>query len=97
MHLNAGWIHDREAGNEVRRDCFTWAAAIESDVSARWTVVAEAFGQQGLPEAAQMGLRWWAVPRQVQFTTSVGALRGQGQDGRWISFGVRFETAGSIF
>jgi hypothetical protein len=97
VHLNAGWIHDREAGNEARRDRFTWAVAVESDVSARWTVVAEVFGQQGLPEAAQVGLRWWAVPGHVQFTTSIGTLRGLGQDGRWTSFGVRFETARSIF
>jgi len=97
LHVNAGWIHDRESGNEARRDRFTWAVAVESDLLARWTVVAEVFGQQGLPEAAQVGLRWWAVPGHVQFTTSIGALRGLGQDGRWTSFGVRVETARSIF
>ena len=63
----------------------------------RWTAFAEASGQKGLPEAVQVGLRGWALPNIMQFTTSIGALREMGQDGRWLSVGVRFETAVSIF
>lgn len=44
-----------------------------------------------------MGLRWWAVPNYVQFTASIGSQRGLGREGRWMSFGVRFETAHSIY
>ena len=97
LHLNVGWVGDHEAERDTRRNRRAWAITVERDLSARWTVVAEAFGQQTLPEAAQVGLRWWAVPAQVQFTTSVGALRGMGRDGRWFGLGVRFETAGFIY
>jgi len=97
LHLNFGWVGDHEADRDARRNRFAWAIAMERDLSVRWTVVAEAFGQQTLPEAAQVGLRWWAVPAHVQFTTSVGALRGMGRDGRWVSLGVRFETVGAIY
>ncbi|MEO8103686.1 MAG: hypothetical protein ABI790_14275 [Betaproteobacteria bacterium] len=95
LHLNAGWINDRAAAIGVRRNRRTWAAAVERDVSARWTLVAEAYGQQSQPDTAQLGLRWWAVPGYMQFTSSLGTQRGLGREGRWLSIGVRFETAGA--
>lgn len=55
MHVNVGWVNDREADSGARRNRGAWAGAVESNVSARWTVVAEAFGQQGQPQAAQLG------------------------------------------
>ena len=97
MHVNVGWVNDREAASGTRRNRGAWGAAVESNVSARWTVVAEAFGQQGQPQAAQLGLRWWAVPKYLQLTTSVGAQRGLGREGRWMSLGVHLETAGSLY
>ena len=97
MHLNLGVVADKEADAGTRKHRLSWGIAVEQDTSDRWTLVGEVFGQLGLPETIQLGLRWWAVPKLMQFTTSLGAQRGAGRDGRWVSFGVRFETGGSIF
>ncbi len=97
LHANIGGLNDREAEPGTRRNRLTWALAAEHEATARWTLVSEVFGQRGQPETAQLGLRWWALPRYIQFTPSVAAQRGGGRDGRWVSFGIRFETGDSIF
>ena len=95
--MNLGVVADKEADAEVRRNRLSWAIAAEHEANDRSTIVGEVFGQRGVPATAQLGMRWWAVPKHVQFTTSLGAQRGAGRDGRWLSFGVRFETGDSIF
>ena len=97
LHLNVGFVYDRESQPGIRRNRASWAMAAEHDASDRWTLVGEAFGQRSIGATAQVGLRWWLVPKYVQLTTSQGAQRGEGRDGRWVSFGVRLETARSIF
>lgn len=97
LHLNLGNVTDHEATPGTRRSRLFWGLAAERDVSERWTVLGEMYGQKGLPETAQAGLRWWAVPKYVQLTSSAGAQRGQGREGRWVSFGVRLETGDSLF
>lgn len=97
LHLNFGNVSDREAAPGTRRNRLSWGIAVETEASARWTLVGEALGQRGLPVAAQVGLRWWVVPKYVQFTTSLGAQRGEGRDGCWVSFGVRFEAGDAFF
>lgn len=97
LHLNAGIVSDHEAAPGMRKNRPSWAVAVEHDATDRWTLVGEVFGQRGVPAIAQIGARWWAVPRHVQFTTSLGAQRGESRDARWVSFGVRFETGESIF
>jgi hypothetical protein len=97
LHLNAGIVSDHEAAPGTRKNRPSWAIATEHDATERWTLVGEVFGQRGVPAVAQIGARWWVVPRHVQFTTSLGAQRGEGREGRWASFGVRFETGKSIF
>jgi hypothetical protein len=97
LHLNIGNVSDHEAAPGARKNRLSWNLGAEHEVATRWTIVGEVFGQRGLAETMQLGLRWWAVPRHVQFTTSLGIQRGEGRDGRWLSFGVRFETGDSIF
>jgi hypothetical protein len=97
VHVNVGLVQDSGAQEELRRNRSSWGLAAENQVSDRWTVVAEAFGQQGLPEAAQVGLRWWAMPKHVQLTSSIGAQRGLGREGRWVSLGIRLETGEPVF
>ncbi|MBL8524984.1 MAG: hypothetical protein JNN20_14945 [Betaproteobacteria bacterium] len=94
LHLNLGNVSDREAAPGARRNRLFWGLAAEREASERWTLLGEVYGQKGLPETAQLGLRWWALPKYVQLTSSVGAQRGQGRDGRWFSFGVRLESGG---
>lgn len=97
LHANIGVVSDREADPGARRNRLTWALAAEHEATPRWTLLGEVYGQRGQPETVQTGLRWWALPKYVQFTSSVGAQRGAGRDGRWLSFGIRFETGDSIF
>ena len=97
LHANMGGVADRQAVPGTRRNRLTWALAAEHEASPRWTLLGEVFGQRGQPETAQIGLRWWAMPKYIQFTSSLGSLRGAGRDGRWVSVGIRFETGDSIF
>jgi hypothetical protein len=97
LHLNAGIVSDHEAAPGMRKNRPSWAMATEHDATERLTLVGEIFGQRGIPAIAEIGARWWAVPKHVQFTTSLGAQRGEGREGRWASVGVRFETGKSIF
>lgn len=97
FHANIGVVSDREAEPGVRRNRLTWGFAAEHEATTRWTLLGEVYGQRGQPETAQIGVRWWALPKYLQFTSSVGAQRGTGSDGRWLSFGIRFETGDSIF
>lgn len=92
LHANLGVVFDREADVDPRRSRQTWAIAVEHEATSRWTVVAELFGQRGVPQSAQFGLRWWAIPKYVQLTTSLGSQRSMGSDGRWMSVGIRFES-----
>lgn len=97
LHANLGVVADREAEPGVRRNRSTWGLAAEHEVTPSWTLLAEVIGQHGQPETAQIGVRWWALPKYIQLTSSLGAHRGEGRDGRWVSFGIRFETGDSIF
>ena len=95
LHLNLGTVHDREAA-AIPRNRLTWGVAGEYQANPRLTRVGEAFGQRGMPATAQIGLRWWAVTDHIQFTASTGAPRGEGREGRWVSFGIRLETGNAL-
>ena len=97
LHANLGGVADPGAVPGTRRNRMTWGFAAEHEATPRWTLLGEVYGQHGQPETAQVGLRWWALPKYIQFTSSVAAQRGAGRDGRWVSFGIRFETGDSIF
>lgn len=97
LNLNAGMVADREAQDGTRRNRFSWALAAEHDATERFTLVGEVFGERGVPATAQIGARFWALPKYVQLTTSVGTQRGGGREARWASIGIRFETAKPIF
>lgn len=97
LHANIGGVADREAEPGTCQNRLTWALAAEHEANARWTIVGEVFGQRGKPETAQIGLRWWGLPKYIQFTSSFAAQRGAGWDGRWVSFGIRFGTGDTIF
>ncbi|MEQ1515456.1 MAG: hypothetical protein ABL931_03090, partial [Usitatibacteraceae bacterium] len=87
LHLNVGAVRDFEAAPDTRKNRFAWALAVEHNATERWTIVGEAFGQRGMPTTTQAGIRWWALPKHVQLTSSLGAQRGEGRDGRWVSLG----------
>ncbi|MBL8518427.1 MAG: hypothetical protein JNM76_15810 [Betaproteobacteria bacterium] len=85
--VNAGGTRNSAEGKWKR----FLAAAIEHDLNDRVTLVGEVFGTKGEPTAAQIGGRYWIVNKKVQLTASIGQERNGGRDGRWTSFGIRFE------
>lgn len=82
LHANLGVVFDREADADMRRTRQTWTIAVEHEARSRWTVVAELFGQRGVRQSAQFGFRWWAIPKHVQLTMSLGTQRSMGSAGR---------------
>lgn len=86
--LNLGGVRNNQEGRWKR---FT-AAAVEQEINDRWTLVGEVFKTQDEASSLQGGFRYWIVSKKVQLTGSVGQQRGQGNDGRWTSLGIRFET-----
>lgn len=88
VHLNLGARRDT-----VRHTVQpTWGLGLETVLTPRMGVIAEAFGQERGRSQYQGGLRIWLVPDRVQIDTTVGNRTGQapGQGAeRWFSVGVR--------
>lgn len=87
-HLNLGARQD-VAGRTTQR---TWGLGLETVITARAGVIAEAFSQERGRTQYQGGLRVWLIPDRVQVDTTVGnragQAPGQGTD-RWFSVGLR--------
>ena len=86
--LNLGGVRNNQEGRWKR---FT-AAAVEQEINDRWTLVGEMFKTQDEATTLQGGFRYWIVSKKIQLTGSVGQQRGLGNEGRWTSLGIRFET-----
>lgn len=86
--LNLGGVRNSTEGRWKR---FT-AAAFEQEIGERFTLVGEVFKTQDEATTVQGGFRYWIVNKKVQLTGSVGKQRGLGNEGRWTSLGLRFET-----
>jgi hypothetical protein len=85
MHANVGWLREQDTG----RHFATWGLAVEGQVHARLTLLAEAFGlHEGRP-LYQVGMRFEAAPR-VLLDATIGNRFGSGE--RFFSIGVHLET-----
>lgn len=86
VHLNVGWIHHER----LRVSHPTWGLGSELGLTPRSFVIAEVFGETGMQNKTQMGLRYWVSPQKLQLDTTYGQpLRG-GKEERWISIGLRW-------
>lgn len=88
VHLNLGLR--RDAAGHTNQP--TWGIGLETVVTPRAGVIAEAFSQERGRSQYQGGLRVWLVPDRVQVDTTVGNRSGHapGQGGeRWFSVGLR--------
>lgn len=84
VHTNLGWMREKED----RRDELTWGLAVETGISTRTALVAEAYGRnQGKP-SFQLGVRHWLVPDRVQLEASYGDRLGRGSGERFFTIGL---------
>jgi len=85
LHTNLGWLHEKEA----RHNRMTWGVGTETQITPRFGLIAETFGQNVGKPLYQVGLRFWVVPDRVQIDTTYGnSFDGRGQN-RWLSIGLR--------
>ena len=85
VHLNAGWVQHQTLG--VSRP--TWGVGGELPLTARWTAIAETYGEADQGTRYQLGLRVWLVSQRVQIDTTYGNQVGQPEHLRWFTVGVR--------
>ncbi|MCM0045281.1 MAG: hypothetical protein NBV65_11710 [Burkholderiaceae bacterium] len=91
IHLNTGWLKDKATLSSQT----TWGIGSELNVSPRWTLVAETFGNTAA-SFWQGGVRYNVIPSLFQLDTTAGSQLGGNRDAQWISFGLRF-TPASLF
>ena len=85
-HLNVGGVQHRDLGLANR----TFGLGAELPLSDRTFVLAEKFGEQGLPTKYQVGLRIWLIPQRLQLDTTYGNnLAGADSNSRWFTIGLR--------
>lgn len=85
VHLNAGWVQHKTLG--ISRP--TWGLGGELPLTARWTAIAETYGEADYGTRFQLGLRVWVVPQRVQIDSTYGNQVGQPEHLRWFTVGVR--------
>jgi hypothetical protein len=88
VHANAGWSRDRERGT----DSFTWGLAAEHAVTERWSVVAEAFGDDRTRPFYRAGARVTAV-KGLDFDLTVVTRSGGSRADRYLSAGFTWQSA----
>ena len=84
FHANAGWMRDREA----RRDLTLWGAGIEAAVTARATLLAEAYGENSGKPFVRIGGRWTAIPDRLELDLTWVSRPGGTREERFVSLGV---------
>lgn len=85
VHTNLGWLHEKD----TRHNRMTWGLGTETELSSRFGLIAETFGQNVGKPLFQVGVRFWVVPDRVQLDTTYGnSFDGRGEN-RWVSIGLR--------
>ncbi len=85
LHTNLGW--SKKKADHV--DQLTWGIAIEKQLSSSTWLIAEGYGEHGNDPFAQMGIRYWILPSQLQLDATLGD-QWQGISQQYISLGFRF-------
>lgn len=85
MHTNVGWLRDKA----TRASQTTWGIGAELTATARWTLIAETFGNTQDTPYWQAGVRYNVIPGLFQLDTTAGRRYGSERDAQWLSFGLR--------
>ena len=87
-HLNLGWSHDRL----LDRDTTTWGVALEHALTPRYTVLAEAFGENAGSPFLRLGGRATVIQNRLDIDLSVVARPGGARAERFVSLGLHWQT-----
>lgn len=88
IHFNLGWSRDRDRAS----DSTLWGIAGEHSISARWTLVAEAFGTDRDKPSGRIGARVNAA-KGLDFDFTVVARAGGTSADRYVSIGLTWATS----
>jgi hypothetical protein len=91
FHGNVGWLREQGTG----RDRAVWGLAMEGQATQRFTLLAEAFGQNEGKPYYQAGFRFEAMPK-VLLDATVGNRFDSGREDRWYSIGVHIDLPGVL-
>jgi hypothetical protein len=85
FHFNAGAIRD----NVDKTTIGSWGVGAEIRVTDRWFGMAETYGLSNEKPAYQVGVRFWAIPGNLQIDSTYGWQHSSPANLRWVSVGVR--------
>ncbi len=88
IHVNAGWSRDRAE----RRDSATWGVAVERVLPAGTTLLGEIYGADREKPFLRAGLRFAAIPDQLDLDLSIVTRSGGSRSDRLISLGFVVQT-----
>ncbi len=86
VHMNAGWLRDKATAKSQG----TWGLGTEINLSPKWTLVSESYGNTVDTPYWQAGLRHSVIPGLFQVDATLGRQYGSNRDARWLSFGIRY-------
>lgn len=85
LHLNLGAQSNHDNGTRP----VTWGVGTEFNLTRRFALIAETFGDDRGSPFYQGGVRFWVVPGRFQIDATGGARSGDYGDTRWWTVGVR--------
>lgn len=89
LHLNLGWSRDRAE----RRNLTLWGLAVEVPVGERLALVAESYGENAREPWFRAGGRFAAIKDRLDFDLTFVARSGGAREERFVSLGLRYQTA----
>lgn len=85
VHANLGGLYNRDDSTKA----FTWGVGTEINLTSRFALIAETYGNNHARNFYQAGVRFWVVPNRFQIDTTMGVETGSFGPSRWWTIGVR--------
>jgi len=85
FHFNAGATRE----NAEKRTIGNWGVGAEIGITGRVFGIAEGYGVSEQKPAYQVGIRYWAIPGNLQVDATYGYQHSSPDNLSWISVGVR--------
>lgn len=88
-HNNIGAAYEQDDRHYV----FTWGTGAEYELTDKFALYGEVFGDSTERPFGQVSVGYWIKPEQFQITLGVGdKLEGDSEE-RWVSLGINLESA----
>ena len=85
FHFNAGATRETEENRTIGN----WGIVADIGITGRVFGIAEGYGVSGQKPAYQVGIRYWAIPGDLQIDATYGLQHSSPENLTWISVGVR--------